>query len=268
MKISDSEITQKLKSKKYFAIDLDGTIYLGQRLIPGTLDFLNGLRQKEKKFIFLTNNSSKNPLQYQQKLVQLGIQVEATQVYTSGDATIEYLRQQQLGERIFILGTSALRQQFQDSGFRFDANQPDVVVLGFDLTFNYEKLNQACDFIRKGLPFIATHPDFNCPLEEGKMLPDCGALSAAITAATGVKPTVIGKPNLTMLTGILSRFKCQADELVLIGDRLMTDIQMGKNFNIPTILVLSGETHLPHLKQSPILPDLIVQKTLDILNFL
>lgn len=265
----DSQILMsQLRQKKYFAIDMDGTIYLGQTLFPFTRQFLTELEQKGRQFIFLTNNSSKAPEDYQMKLQKMGLEIQSSQIYTSGEATIEYLRQYHPEQRIFLAGTRPLINQFKQAGIRIVEEKPDAVVLGFDLDFNYQKLTRVCDFIREGCPFIATHPDLNCPLENRRMLPDCGALSAAITAATGIHPIFIGKPNPTMLQGLIKRFDCKRDELAIIGDRLMTDIQMGRNFDIFSILVLTGETQLADLQNSPVQPDLVLERIVDLIDYL
>lgn len=257
-----------LKQKKIFALDMDGTIYLGQKIFPFTLPFLEGLLNQDKDFIFLTNNSSRTPEQYREKLSRMGITIDLSKIYTSGDATIEYLKRIGGGNHLYVLGTPELCHQFENAGFTTKSNRPDFVVLGFDLTFDYKKLDQACRFIRQGVSYVATHPDFNCPLENGDMLPDCGALSAAITAATGVQPKVIGKPNQEMLAGLLTRLGIDKNELAVVGDRLMTDIQMGNDFDIFTILVLSGETKRSQLAAATQRPDLVVERNIDILSFL
>jgi NagD protein len=166
------------------------------------------------------------------------------------------------------MGTENLREDFERAGFEMVDEQPDFVVLGFDLGFTYEKLDRAARFIRNGVPFIATHPDFNCPLEDGDMLPDCGSLSAAITSATGIKPKVIGKPNKEMLEGLLNRTRIQKNELCIIGDRLMTDIKMGQDFEILSILVLTGEANRSDVEKSEVMPDLILEKNIDLLKYL
>jgi len=268
MKLSKETIRQKLSSKVGFILDMDGTIYLGKTLFPFTLRFLEELKKKGKKYIFLTNNSSKRAEQYQEKLRQMGIEVDLTKIYTSGDATIDYLKRLNKGKSLYVMGTPDLIHQFEEAGFETDSPDPDFVVLGFDLTFTYQKLDKACRFIRNSVPFIASHPDFNCPLENGDMLPDCGALSAAITAATGVRPTVIGKPQKEILNGILRRLNLPKEKICMIGDRLMTDIQMGLNFGITSILVLTGETTTELLAKSRIKPDLVFKRVVDILEYI
>lgn len=257
----------ELKNKTVFALDMDGTLYLGNQLFPYTQEFLAGIQSAGKDFILLTNNSSKSPNDYLGKLAGMGIEMPPEKIYTSGTATIDYFLKNNLSRKIYLMGTPALCQQFIEAGFEIDAPQPDFVVLGFDLNFTFGKLDKACRLIRSGVPFIATHPDFNCPLEGGDMLPDCGALSAAITAATGVHPKVIGKPNQEMLDGVLHRLQKAKADLVLVGDRLMTDIQMGLNFSILSVLVLSGETKRGHLPNQPVRPDIVVERTVDLLEW-
>ena len=136
------------------------------------------------------------------------------------------------------------------------------------MTFTYHKLEKAARFIRHKVPFIASHPDINCPLEDKDFIPDCGALSAAFTASTGVYPKVIGKPNQEMLEGLLNRMCVKKEELCLMGDRLITDIKMGKDFEILSVLVLTGEASMEDLKKSDIVPDLILDKNIDLLTYL
>lgn len=247
---------------------MDGTIYLGNKLYPFTIAFLDGLQLSGRDYIFITNNSSKSTSDYQEKLFKLGIDIGIDLIYTSGIATIEYLKKINDRARLYLLGTKSLHQEFEDAGFETLSEQPDYVVLGFDQTFTFEKLDKACRFIRRGVPFIATHPDFNCPLPGGDMLPDCGAMTAAITAATKVKPKVIGKPNKEMIDGVLSRLNTTQEHLTFVGDRLMTDIQMGRNSGILSILTLTGEAKLEDLRDSQVQPDLVFEKIIDILEYL
>lgn len=262
------EIIEKLKKIKVFALDMDGTIYLGKTLFPFTPAFLEGLSKAGKKFVFLTNNSSKNAGDYYVKLTGMGLPVEKSQIYTSGDATIEYLNKIKPQARVYLMGTKNLCEDFERSGFSLVEDNPDFVVLGFDLTFTYQKFDKGARFIRNKVPFIATHPDLNCPMEDKDMIPDCGALSAAFTAATGVKPKVVGKPNQEMLEGLLKRVNVKKEELCLMGDRLMTDIRMGRNFGILSILVLTGEASREDVKKSDVVPDLILEKNIDLLDVL
>jgi len=265
---NNRQIVAQLKKIKVVALDMDGTIYLGKKLFPFTKAFLEGLSKKGKAFTFLTNNSSKNANDYYEKLTGMGLRVTKSQIYTSGDATIEYLNNIKPGARLYLMGTQSLCDDFKRAGFLLVEDNPDFVVLGFDLSFTYQKLEKAARFIRNRVPFIATHPDLNCPMEDNDMIPDCGSLSAAFSAATGVKPKVLGKPNREMLDGLLKRMNIQKEELCLMGDRLMTDIKMGHNFGILNILVLTGEASMQDLQKSDIIPDLILEKNIDLLNYL
>jgi NagD protein len=268
MDYKNPKIKERLKKVKVFILDLDGTIYLGRNLFPFSKKFLEGLKYNDKDFIFLTNNSSKNANDYYVKLTHMGLDISKSQIYTSGDATIEYINKIKPSSRIYLMGTKNLEDDFNAAGFNLVDESPDFVVLGFDLTFNYEKFDIAARFIRKGIPFIATHPDLNCPLENNDMMPDCGALSAALTVATGVYPKVIGKPNKELLEGLLKKVRVEPEELCIMGDRLMTDIRFGNDFNILSVLVLTGEAGKKDLENSEYVPDLIIEKNIDLLNYL
>lgn len=262
------DVKRRLSDISIFAIDMDGTIYLGKNLFPFTKTFLDGLQNAGKDFVFLTNNSSRNANDYFLKLRKMGLEIEKTRIYTSGDATIEYLQALAPGARIFLMGTNNLQDDFANAGFILTDIDPDFVVLGYDLGFNYKKLDKACQFIRQGVTFIATHPDLNCPLEDGKMAPDCGSLTAAIVASTGISPKVIGKPHHEMLNGLLSRTHVKKENLCIIGDRLSTDIKMGMDFGVLNVLVLTGEAKIEDLKTSSFTPDLVVKKTVDLMQYL
>ena len=254
--------------KLLFLLDLDGTIFLGNQLLPFSVDFLAGLRQRKRQYLFLSNNSSYSPTGLCQKLKKMGLEnISPKEIYTSGSATISYLDQQGF-KSVFLLGTPQLTEQFETAGIRVSQENAECVVLGFDKTLDYQKLADACELIRAGRPFFATHPDLNCPLENNRMVPDCGAISAAITAATGKIPVVIGKPHATMLAGIETNTPFQREQLVLVGDRLMTDIQMGNDFDITTVLVLTGETRLEMLNPHTAQPDVIVERAIDLLAYL
>jgi HAD superfamily hydrolase (TIGR01457 family) len=245
-----------LRDKKLFVLDLDGTFYLGDRIIDGSLDFINKVRSSGRSILFFTNNSSKTSEFYRRKLVSMGCEVEAKDILTSGDVTIEYLRREHPGKGVFLLGTQLLRQSFSDSGIRLEDERPEIVVMGFDTGFSYERANRACRFIREGALFIATHPDINCPTEDG-FIPDCGAMCAMITASTGVSPKVLGKPHLETLEAIMHLTGFQKSDIVFVGDRLYTDIAIGADNGATSVLVLSGETAVGDLEKSSVKPDYI-----------
>jgi 4-nitrophenyl phosphatase/NagD protein len=243
-----------LRHVRCFLLDMDGTVYLGEELLPGALKFIDVLKRQERDFLFLTNNSSKDSQQYVEKLTRLGLPVSREKVFTSGEATAMHIRDQKPGARVYVVGTSALENEFRAYGFVFAHERPDYAVLGFDTTLTYEKLWRLCDLVRDGVPYIATHPDYNCPTESGFM-PDIGATIAFVRASTGREPDlVVGKPNRLFVEKAAQRVGVSVSEMCMIGDRLYTDIALGATAGIPTILVLSGETRQEDLSTSPYRP--------------
>jgi HAD superfamily hydrolase (TIGR01457 family) len=238
---------------------MDGTVYLGNKLLPGADAFISVLRRRGIEYLFLTNNSSRDKQAYVDKLAAMGIGVESNQVLTSGEATAIYLKAIKPGAKVFLLGTPALAQEFSAYGFQLAGRDesPDFVVLGFDTTLTYQKLWDACDLIREGTDYVATHPDFNCPLEGGKYMPDAGAIIAFIEASTGCRPKVIGKPNKEIVEAALTRIHAGREEIAIVGDRLYTDIAMGQEAGLSSILVLSGETRPEDLNESQFRPDYV-----------
>ncbi len=250
----------ELNEIKCFMLDMDGTIYLGNQMIDGALKFLDLLDEQNKSYIFLTNNSSKNSEAYKEKLHKLGCEVNQEKVFTSGEATTIYLEKRKKGAKIFLLGTPYLEQEFIQKGFKIISDrseQPDFVVLGFDTTLTYDKLWIACDLISEGVEYIATHPDFNCPLDGGKVMPDIGAMISFIEASTGKRPEIIGKPNHHIVEAIMEKYSLNKDEIAMVGDRLYTDIKLGMNSGITSILVLSGETTAEDYENSEVMADYV-----------
>lgn len=243
-----------LKQVRCFLLDMDGTFYLGEQLLEGALRFIDVLNQQGRDFLFLTNNSSKDSQQYVEKITRLGLPIARQKVFTSGEATAMYVRDQKPGARAYLVGTSALESEFRAHGFELTVDQPDFVVLGFDTTLTYEKLWTLCNLVRAGLPYIATHPDYNCPTETGFM-PDIGATIAFVKASTGREPDlVVGKPNRLFVEKAAERVHIPVAKMCMIGDRLYTDIALGATAGIPTVLVLSGETQVDDLPSSPYQP--------------
>jgi len=248
----------KLADVECYILDMDGTIYLGDRLLPGAVDLLKLLTERRIRYYFLTNNSSKNRRQYAEKLANLGLSVSENQILTSGEATAIYLHQVKPGARIFLSGTPALEKDFRGYGFELVSEQPDFVVLGFDTTVTYTRLWKLCDFIRAGLPYIATHPDINCPTANGYM-PDIGALIAFIHASTGRSPDItIGKPNMPIIDALVERSGIPVESMCIVGDRLYTDIALGES-GMVTVLVLTGETRQGDLAGSRYQPDYVME---------
>ena len=258
----------KLSTVRGFLLDMDGTFYLSDRLLEGALRFIDLLRAQEKEFLFLTNNSSKGRRQYAEKISRLGLPIPEELVLTSGEATALYLKRGHPGARLFVVGTPSLEEEFRQHGFQLDEQNPDFLVLGFDTTLTYQKLWKLCDFVRAGIPYIATHPDFNCPTETGWM-PDVGAMIAFVEAATGREPDlVVGKPNRLIVDAASAKMDLPVDQLAMIGDRLYTDIALGQSSGIVTILVLSGETKIEDLKDSPFQPDYTFQNLAGVADWL
>jgi HAD superfamily hydrolase (TIGR01457 family) len=259
---------ERLSTVQGFLLDMDGTFYLSDRLLEGALRFIDLLREQGKEFLFLTNNSSKHGLQYAEKITRLGLPLTEAGVLTSGEATALYLKEKNPGARIFLVGTPALEEEFRLHGYELVQQDPQFLVLGFDTTLTYQKLWSLCDYVRAGVPYIATHPDFNCPTEIGWM-PDVGAMIAFVKAATGREPDlVVGKPNRLIVDAAALKMDLPVEQLAMIGDRLYTDIALGQSSGIVTVLVLSGETKIEDLKDSPFQPDYIFDNLAGVADWL
>ncbi len=254
----------EIKNIELFVLDMDGTIYLGENILPGAIEFVKTARSMGKKVVFFTNNASKNPQNYVDKLNQMGFGATRSDVVTAGDVTIEYLKRYRTNESVYLVGTPALEQSFIEAGITLikDAN---IVVSSFDTTLTYEKLVIACDLIRNGADFYCTHPDYNCPTENG-FIPDSGAIAALITASTGVTPKYFGKPHKETADMISELFKKPFEKTAIVGDRLYTDIALGKNNGLMSILVLSGETKIEDVNESNA-PDIILDGIGEIINY-
>jgi 4-nitrophenyl phosphatase len=257
-----------LSQIRFFLLDMDGTFNLGDHLIEGSLRFIETLKKQDKDFIFLTNNSSKHRKLYADKMTRLGLPIPEEKVFTSGEATAVYLKENFSGAAVYIVGTQALEEEFRFHGFDPDNENPQLVVLGFDTTLTYQKLWKLCDTVRAGLPYFATHPDFNCPTETGYM-PDIGATIAYVKASTGREPDlVVGKPNRIIVDALAQKLNLSIDEMAMVGDRLYTDIALGKTSGITTCLVLSGETQEGDLAGSPFKPDYVFESLGSIADWL
>ncbi|MBN1266735.1 MAG: HAD-IIA family hydrolase [Anaerolineales bacterium] len=246
-----------LKNTRCFLFDMDGTIFLGNRLLSGAVELTSYLRASGIPYYFLTNNSSRSREDYVQKLENLGLSTPLESIFSSGQATALYLQKQKPGASIYLVGTPSLEEEFCRSGFNLVESDPDFVVLGFDTTLTYEKLRKLCAFVRDGRPYFATHPDINCPTEDG-FIPDTGAMIALVEASTGRRPdVVIGKPNRPIIDAITAKTGFSAPEITMVGDRLYTDIAMGQH-GLATVLVLSGETSREDIPVSTYKPDLVI----------
>ena len=259
---------RRLKQIQCFALDMDGTVYLGERWIDGALDFLQAVKEKGKNYIFLTNNSSKNLHTYIEILARMGLFIEKSQIVTSGQATIAYLKRNFPGRRVFLLGNELLREEFAKEGILLDEQSPEVVTVGFDTSLTYAKMCRVCDLVREGLPYISTHPDYNCPTETG-FIPDAGAIHAFIHASAFRWPDhIIGKPNADIMDYLAEQAGVEKQYTAMVGDRLYTDVAAGVNNGYMGILVLSGEATMEDVKTSDVVPHLIFDSVREMIPFL
>jgi len=243
---------------------MDGTVYLNNTVFPETAPFLALLARLGIGHTFLTNNPSRSASEYLAHLNSMGIVATAEQLYTSTQATIDYLKKNHPHvRRLFVLGTSGLCDELKNAGFELmpdDPNTPpDAVLVGFDKTLTYARLCRAAWWIKQGKPFFATNPDLVCPTDEPTVLVDCGSITAALEKAAGRGPqAVLGKPDPAMLRGILHRHSLEPENLAMIGDRLYTDMTMAHRAGILGILVLTGEATAAEAEKHIPQPDLIV----------
>jgi len=257
-----------LKNITCFALDMDGTIYLGNRWIDGAREFLEAVEKAGKQYVFLTNNSSKNPQAYVEKLGRMGLDVDVSRIVTSGQATIAYLKREFPGRKVYLLGNELLKEQFSQEGILLDEEMPEVVVVGFDTTLTYVKMCRVCDLVREGLPYISTHPDYNCPTETG-FIPDAGAIHAFIHASAFRYPDhIVGKPNGDIMDYLAVREGVSKKETAMVGDRLYTDVAAGVNNGYTGILVLSGEAGMKDVETSETIPHLIFSSVGEMIPFL
>lgn len=245
-----------LQETELFVLDMDGTFYLDNEIIDGSLDFLAQVERLGKRFVFLTNNSSKSPNTYIEKLAKMNCHIGCDQILTSGDVMIHYLKEHYPGKTVYLVGTPDLEANFRENGINLIEEQPDVVVIGFDLTLTYEKLMRACLYIRNGAEFLATHLDINCPTQNG-FIPDCGAMCAAIALSTGKEPKYVGKPFKETADYVLAKTGAKLENISFVGDRLYTDVKTGVNNGAHGILVLSGEVKIEDVAGSDVVPDAI-----------
>ncbi len=243
------ENLQRLKNTETFLLDLDGTVYLSDTLLPGALDFLNHLRETGLRFVFITNNSSRTADEYIVRLSSLGIPCAADEIYTSLDATLAWLAGQP-GRTVYPLGTPAFVEKVRAAGYEITPDSPDWVLLGFDTTLTYEKIRTAARALLSGSGFVATHPDVVCPTADGP-IPDTGSFIRMFEAATGKTPVICGKPYPSMVAGALSKLSTSPERAAIIGDRLYTDMAMGRAAGILSVLVLSGETRESDVPKAP-----------------
>ena len=238
---------------RLFLLDMDGTLYLGDDVFPGAVDFIHTLADTGRQYIYLTNNSSRAGTDYITRLRRLGFPCEAENVFTSGMATALYLNQHYAGKPVYLVGTQAFRRELLSYGIPLVEEGAEIVVAGFDTELVYEKLDRAVHFLRRGATFIAANPDWVCAL---------------LTAASGVKPTYIGKPNRNMVDVISAQTGVPNEQICCVGDRLYTDIAVAVNAGAQSVLVMSGETDEAMLRASDVQPKYVLRDVAELAQIL
>lgn len=260
-----------LKNKKFFLLDMDGTIYLGDQLFDSTTRFLNKIKEKGGKYLFLTNNSSKSTEAYVNKLSSLGIQSSPDDFLTSTHATCLYINEHYLGKKFYAFGTASFIEQLVKSGITVTTEPEDDVfgiVMGNDTELTFKKLDDTCKMLtERNMIYIATNPDWVCPTVYG-YVPDCGSVAEMIYRATGKRPLFIGKPKPEMINLAIDKYGFTPEETLMIGDRIYTDIASGFNAGVDTVLVLSGESTLDDVEKSDINPTYILNSIKDIISLI
>ena len=259
---------KKLFEKRFFLLDMDGTIYLDNNLFDGTLDFLDLVKKKGGKYLFVTNNSSKGVDAYVKKLEKLGISASADDFLTSTDATILYLNTNFPGRKFYSMGTKSFTEQLKTAGVNITTELEDDIfglVISNDTELTFKKLDDACILLGRGVEYIATNPDWVCPTWYG-YVPDCGSFAEILEHATGRKPMFIGKPKPEMLLLAMEKYGYSKEDSVMIGDRVYTDIASGYNAGIDTVFVLSGEGTVKDAEASDTKPTYIIENIREVYN--
>lgn len=258
-----------LRRKKLYLFDMDGTLYLGDRLYPFTIELLDTLKKTGRKYLFMTNNSSKSVEDYIEKLKKLGIPATREDFITSSQATAYYLKAHFPGAKLYVCGTQSLKKELERSGFQVTESVEDtqVIVMGFDTELTFQKLYDVSFMLltREAIPYIATNPDYVCPTEFGSV-PDCGSVCDMIYNATKKRPIVIGKPSPLMPELAMEKWGCTKEETAVVGDRIYTDVKSALNAGITGILVMSGETDEAILAASDVKPHLVLEDAGEILK--
>ncbi len=249
-----------LKNKKLWLFDMDGTVYLGNILFEGVLKLLSTIENMGAKYVFITNNSSKGKGDYVQRVNNMGIKANENNFYTSVDASVSLLKKHVKDRLIYAQGTKSFIDNLKGSGLNITTEyneNSECVIVGFDMELNMDKLTKTCKTLLKDIPYYATNPDWVCPTEFG-YIPDCGSMCFGIEKATGKTPFFIGKPNPTMIEEVMKKFAVEKEDVVVLGDRIYTDIASGVNAGVDTVLVLSGESTLKDYEESAVKPTFVI----------
>lgn len=262
------KMQDKIDKVKMFVLDMDGTIYLENNLFPFTKAFLEKVKETGRDYCYFTNNSSKNQEDYLRKLKNMGIAVAPERMFLSSLVIIEWLKEHHAGESFYVVGTPNLLATFEENGLTLDDKNPDVVILAFDTTLTYEKLDKACYFLRHGARYYGVNMDYNCPMAGGEYIPDCGSMAKLIERSTGRFPEFFGKPSRHTLDYIMKHTGYKEEEIAVIGDRIYTDIALANDSKATSIMVLTGETQLKDLDDYDYSPDIIVDSLESIIPML
>jgi 4-nitrophenyl phosphatase len=230
-----------MKNYKGYLIDLDGTMYKGSEQIEAASDFVKRLRKKNIPYLFVTNNSSRTPVQVAEKLQQFDIPSNENLVFTTSQATANFIYDRKKDATVYVIGEEGIRTALEEKGFAFGGENADFVVVGIDREINYEKLAIACLAVRNGATFISTNGDIALPTERG-LLPGNGSLTSVITVSTQTQPIFIGKPESIIMEQALKVLGTNKEETLMVGDYYDTDILAGMNAGIDTLLVHTGVT--------------------------
>ena len=264
------DLCETVQNTKLFLFDMDGTLYLGDRLFDFSRELLQAIRAAGGTYLFMTNNSSKSVADYIKKLEKLGIESTREDFITSSQATAYYLHKHHEGARLYVCGTQSLKEELRSEGFPVTdrVEDTDCIVMGFDTELTFQKLHDISYLLlTRDIPYIATNPDWVCPTEFGSV-PDCGSVCQMLQNVSGKLPQFIGKPGPLMPQLAMERLGYDKAQTCVIGDRIYTDIKSGLNAGTVTMLVMSGETTYEVLEKSPDKPHFVLDSAADILRCL
>ncbi len=262
---------EELKNIQLFLLDMDGTIYIDNKLIDGAQEFFETLINQKKNYVFLTNNSSKGVEQYLKKLKNLNIKANNENMFTSAQATAIFLKEKKDKASLYVVGTESLKKELALQGFIIeeDVNKHiDYLVVGYDTELNYEKLRKACYLLNRGIEYVATNPDLVCPTGDNEFIPDCGSICNMLKTATNREPIYIGKPRKEMVEIVSNMKKIPLENIAVVGDRLYTDIACGINAGVKSICVLTGETKKEDIFETEFKPSYVFNSIKDLYNII
>ncbi len=249
---------ENIRNKKGFICDMDGVIYHGNELIPGAKKFVEWLNKENKNFLFLTNSSERSPLELKQKLGRMGLDVDESHFYTSALATAEFISSQCPGGSVYCIGEAGLHNALYQAGLSMNDVNPDYVVIGETQNYNYQNITKAARLVSEGARLIGTNPDITGPGEGGILIPACRALVAPVELATGKEAYFLGKPNPLMMRTGIKLIGCHSADVVIVGDRMDTDIIAGVQSSADTVLVMTGVTTKETLENFPYRPTYVL----------